>query len=104
MGMLSRRGIRLARAGFPDDAIGMANDWISGLRDALRRRLDVVADRALYQRDAAAHLAQLREASAELERLGRSLPDDADPVLRHYLERQSYVKALDWLDAQPVQR
>ena len=72
---------------------------LSRLRAAVRRRLDVVADRALYERDAAEHLAQLVSASEAVNRLAAELPADADPELRHYLERQSYVKALAWLEA-----
>jgi hypothetical protein len=78
----------------------MANDTLEELRDALQRRLAVVSDRAFYERDPAAHLARLQEASADVDRLAAALPRDADPTLRHYLERQSYVKALDWLHAQ----
>jgi hypothetical protein len=80
----------------------MTNAFLQELRTALQERLDVVADRALYERDAAAHLAKLQAASAALDHLARELSPDADPMLRHYLERQSYVKALDWLNAQPV--
>ncbi|MGH8048933.1 MAG: hypothetical protein ACREKL_16955 [Chthoniobacterales bacterium] len=80
----------------------MTNVLLHELRDALQGRLDVVADRALYERDPAGHLEKLRDASAALDRIVNELPGDADPTLRHYLERQSYVKALDWLAAQPV--
>ena len=72
------------------------------LCEALQLRLDVVADRALYARDPAAHLEKLQTASATVDRLACELPADADPMLRHFLERQSYVKALDWLKALPV--
>jgi len=80
----------------------MTNSMLCELRDALQRRLDIVADRGLYERDAAAHLEQLQAASASVDRLAGELPRDADPMLRHFLERQSYVKALDWLKEQPV--
>ncbi len=69
------------------------------LRAALQRRLEVVADRAFYERDAQAHLAELMAASAAVDRLAAEIAPGADPMLRHYLERQSYVKALDWLKA-----
>ncbi len=69
------------------------------LRDALQRRLDVVTDRAFYERDAAAHLEQLKAASAKVNALSRAVGFAADPMLRHYLEKQSYVKALDFLNA-----
>ena len=34
---------------------------------------------------------------AHLDALVVALPADCDPQLRHFLERQSYAKALDWL-------
>lgn len=68
------------------------------LREALRRRLTIVADREFYARDAAGQLAALVAASGEVDRLGAELGAAADPMLRHYLERQSYVKAMDWLN------
>ncbi len=70
---------------------------LDALRAALERRLEVVADRDFYARDAAGHLAALQAASSEVDRLAAELPEDANPTLRHYLERQSYVKAVDWL-------
>jgi len=68
------------------------------LRAALERRLEVVADRDFYARDPAGHLAALQAASTDVDRLVAALPADADPTLRHYLERQSYVKAVAWLE------
>jgi len=67
------------------------------LHAAVKDRLDLVADHAFRDRDPAAHLAALKSAAARLDALVASLPPDADPNLRHYLERQSYTKALDWL-------
>ena len=75
---------------------------LEALRDALRVRMDVVANRALYERDPAAHLGELMAASITVNGLAADLPADVDPMLRHYLDRQSYVKALHWLDAQPA--
>jgi len=63
----------------------------------LERRLAVISDRKFYDRDPAGHLAALRQISEELDGLVASLPADTDPMLRHYLERQSYLKAIDWL-------
>jgi hypothetical protein len=71
---------------------------LTALRAAVHARLDVVADHALRTSDPAAHLAKLREAAAHLDGLVQTLPTDCDPMLRHYLERQSYLKARDWLD------
>lgn len=72
---------------------------LAELRDALQWRLDVVTDRAFYKRDPAGHLAQLQRASEEVDRLAGEVGGGAScpPMLAHYLERQSYVKALDFL-------
>ena len=74
-------------------------EQLSIIRDLLRSRLAVVADREFYQRDPQAHLNQLQQISEALVAGSANLPGETDPMLRHYLERQSYVKALDWLDA-----
>ena len=71
---------------------------LAELHMAVKDRLDVVADHALRDRDPAAHLEKLIAAAGRLDELVGQLPPDADPKLRHYLERQSYVKALAWLE------
>lgn len=76
-----------------------AAETYPALRDAVKRRLDVVADAALRTSDPAAHLVALKNAAADLDGLVEALPADADPMIRHYLERQSYTKALDWLES-----
>lgn len=68
------------------------------LAAALRERLTVVADRATYERDSAAHLKRLQEASEKITHLEAQLPSSADPQLRHYLQRCSYGKALAFLE------
>lgn len=72
----------------------------ASLHAAVKARLDIVADHAFRDRDTAAHLEALMSAAAHLDRLIQSLPTDTDPTLRHYLERQSYTKALAWLEDQ----
>lgn len=67
------------------------------LLKAVEKRLEVVADHAWRDRDPAGHLEGLKTAAGRLDQLIRNLPADADPMLRHYLERQSYTKARDWL-------
>ena len=67
------------------------------LKEAVQSRLDIVADHAFRDRDAAAHLEALKSAASHLESLVANLPSGTDPNLRHYLERQSYTKALAWL-------
>lgn len=69
------------------------------LRAALEERLAVVADHTLRDADPRAHLEKLKAASARLDELTKQLPSDADPRLRHFLERQSYLKAREWLAA-----
>jgi hypothetical protein len=67
------------------------------LHAALKTRLDLVADHAFRDRDPAAHLTALKSAAARLDAEMIDLPPEIDPTLRHYLERQSYTKALAWL-------
>lgn len=63
----------------------------------IEERLRIVADRDWFARDAGEHLAALQKVAGELDKEISSLPADTDPMLRHYLERQSYLKARDWL-------
>ena len=69
------------------------------LHDAVKERLDIVADHGVRDRDPAGHLAALKSAAQKLDAEVAKLPAGTDPMLRHYLERQSYTKALDWLRA-----
>jgi hypothetical protein len=71
----------------------------SNLHTAVKARLDIVADHAFRDRDSSAHLEALKCAAARLDSLVATLPAATDPTLRHYLERQSYTKALAWLEA-----
>lgn len=71
---------------------------LPALELALRKRLDVVADHALRDRDPAAHLEALKAAHRELEFQVAALPPDTDPRLLHFLERQSYEKAVAFLN------
>jgi hypothetical protein len=68
------------------------------LAKALRKRLAIIADGRSRQ-DPPAHMAKLKTVSEEIERLGASLPHPVDPRLKHFLERRSYDKALELLDA-----
>lgn len=70
----------------------------TALHEAVAARLAVVADHTLRDADPAAHLEKLKAAAARLDTLVKTLPPDCDPNLRHYLERQSFLKALAWLD------
>lgn len=67
------------------------------LADALRERIAIIGDET-SRRDAVQHMQRLEKISARLEQLERQLPSDADPRLRHFLQRRSYTKALDLLN------
>lgn len=71
---------------------------LAEIRDAVAARLAVVADHGLRDSDPAAHLDALKKAAGRVDALTKALPADCDPMLRHYLERQSYVKAVAWLE------
>jgi hypothetical protein len=69
----------------------------SALIAALEERLQIIADRAWYSRDAAGHLAALQSVSERIGALSLALPAPVDAQLRHFLERSSFDKALDHL-------
>lgn len=68
------------------------------LAAALRERLEIVADED-SRRDPERHLERLKSVSVRLETLEGQLPRTIDPLLRHLLQRRSYSKALEYLDA-----
>lgn len=70
------------------------SDHYRELAIALRERLTVIADRELYQRDAAAHLEKLKMVSERITAIGNALPPPVDRQLKHFLENCSYDKAL----------
>lgn len=70
----------------------------SELREALQERLSVVADHELRNRDPQAHIERLKSAALRLDAAIAQLPSESDAQLRHYLQRQSYLKALAWLE------
>jgi hypothetical protein len=72
----------------------------SELTEALRQRLNLVGDHEFRDRDPKGHLEQLKSAASRLDAAIAQLPIQCDPELRHYLKRQSYVKALAWLEKQ----
>ena len=72
---------------------------LSALATALRERGRIIADREFYQRDPAAHLAQLQAVSERIVQLGATLPPPIPGDLAHFLERCSYEKALAWIEA-----
>ena len=71
----------------------------SQLTDALRERIAVVADRELFRTDPSLHLDQLKSVSEKISAIQSRLPSPVDPRLTHYLQRCSYQKALELLEA-----
>ena len=67
------------------------------LAEALRDRLDVIADHQLRDQNPETHLTRLKQASERIEQLRTRLPADADPMLVHYLGRSSLSKALEFV-------
>jgi hypothetical protein len=70
---------------------------IADLAQALRERLAIIHDED-SRRDEAKHIARLREVSEKIDKLQESLPQPIEPRLKHYLERKSYDKALEYLE------
>ena len=73
------------------------DEYYVTLAEALRDRLEVIADRQLREQNPTAQLARLREASERIEQLKKNLPLNADPMLKHYLDRMSLSKALEFV-------
>jgi len=71
---------------------------LTDLAEALRERLGVIRNEK-SRRDPAKHIDRLRAVSEKIDRLQESLPPSVNPRLKHYLERKSYDKALDYLEA-----
>ena len=71
---------------------------LADLAQALRERLSVIQDEE-SRRDHTRHIDRLRAVSEKIDRLQESLPPSTDPRLKHYLDRKSYDKALEYLEA-----
>ena len=74
------------------------NETLNELAAALRERLEIIGDEE-SRRDPKRHMQRLQEVSERLEQLERQLPAGTHPQLRHFLERRSYVKALELVEA-----
>jgi hypothetical protein len=64
---------------------------------ALRERLEIIGDEE-SRHDPEQHTERLRVVSERIERLEQALPAQIDPQLRHFLQRRSYTKALEFLE------
>jgi hypothetical protein len=74
---------------------------LADLAQALRERLAVIRDEE-SRRDHAKHIDRLRAISEKIDRLQESLPPSIGPRLKHYLDRKSYDKALEYLEGTSV--
>jgi len=78
-------------------SVGVKTATERELAEALRERLRIIAD-GNSRRDPDAHMQRLREISARIDSLARSLPRPINAQLAHYLSRHSYEKALAVLE------
>jgi hypothetical protein len=77
----------------------MSSPDFAPLAEALRERLAIIADHVHRDRDAEGHLQRLIDVSGRIETLIAALQSSKlDPQFRHYLEKQSYDKALAWIE------
>lgn len=74
---------------------------LADLAQTLRERIAIIHDDE-SRRNVDAHMARLRAVSEKIDRLQESLPPSTDPRLKHYLDRKSYDKALEYLEANTV--
>ena len=75
------------------------NNAFADLAAVLRERLAIIRDEE-SRRDEAKHVTRLRAISEKIEKLQAALPQPINPQLAHYLQRKSYDKALEQLEAQ----
>jgi len=74
------------------------NEALGELASALRERLEIISDET-SRRDSIRHMARLQKVSERIQEIERRLPAETDPQLRHFLQRQSYGKALEFAEA-----
>jgi hypothetical protein len=73
-------------------------DVLAELETSLRDRRRVIADHEWRDRDAAGHLAALKEVSEKIAELSGRLGTGAPPRLRHFLDNCSFDKALTLIE------
>ncbi len=81
----------------------MQEKAVFDLKEALRERVAIIHDKA-SRRDEEAHIARLRVISEKIDKLQATLPQPIDPRLKHYLQRRSYDKALEFLEGRAPSR
>ena len=67
------------------------------IRDALAVMFSLMEDRAAFEKNDEAQSRRLGDQLQLVDRLTRDLPEDAPDMLRHFLEKRSYAKALELL-------
>jgi hypothetical protein len=71
------------------------NPKLNELAEMLQRRIAVIADHDLRDREPAKHLDQLKSVSESIATVHSELKSEIDPRLNHYLANCSYEKALE---------
>jgi hypothetical protein len=71
---------------------------LADLAQALRERVEVIRDEE-SRRDETKHIDRLRAVSEKIDRLQESLTSSIDARLKHFLDRKSYDKALEYLES-----
>ncbi len=74
------------------------SELLAELAAVLRERHAIIADEE-SRRDITAHMDRLQKISERLEEIEQRLPAATQPQLRHFLQRRSYSKALDFVNA-----
>jgi hypothetical protein len=74
------------------------NAAAADLAAALRERRAIIADEA-SRRAPEQHIERLKTISMRIDSLAAQLPPPIEPQLAHFLQRASYDKALEFLEA-----
>lgn len=74
------------------------DEQMGELASALRERINIIKDEE-SRRDPERHIVRLQDVSTRIEALEQRLAPALDPQLRHFLQRRSYSKALEYLES-----
>jgi hypothetical protein len=77
--------------------------YYAELASVLQERLEVISDQDLRTRTPKIQLQKLSALSQRIDQLKQRLPADADPMLKHFLERMSLSKALELIRSQNLE-
>jgi hypothetical protein len=73
------------------------------LASLLRKRLSVIADQELRERDPDAQLNALRDVSLAITEAAQAPSSELPPRLAHFIERCSFDKALAFIEGQSAE-